>query len=593
MFVSSFVLKILLDVIDLNRLQVDDKSLEDTLDALLEFRDRNLDPGVPGYVFWPQKLVDNVWVSTPSNVYHFVGAIESTPEWMLDIAESFGILLRELGSISGSMRIPADTDGSSVNIALGSFLESHRDQYPEMREKWETVNSDYEGYFKALKRYAYRPFINYNSNSEVNQVLYPEADVIDPRTYMYLHEFIELEESKATEKGEDPELILLSTWMINRSEQIPNLYRMPFETNNVDISVNANGLFSFNSFFLSYPKNRTEPIFDREFRKMYKDITGLLEWGIKEDIVSKRPDLSLTYYPSMFNFYWFVARNVQLIQSVESVPYPEMLESHNRLALVMRNEGTQQILGKGQLTNKGSQMYWKEFLGDYAEREWGEDTIFATALAVNSLLDIWTVRIKKSELRWVKKTPLEVKDAITKGMAYLNAKLEEWMPSLSNAFFSGSVKTFETLPWFYPGTISEMKNGRKVDPKEATLRDVSRDLYYSWKGYVSSAEYRDMLDNQTWFGFKTPHSFSSFNQFKASFPYWSSESMTLALSMLSIAKFDSISQAGSAPPFPEGSFEQAAFQNFSVLPKSPCVHESLDTQAQHHQQIHSMCATSG
>lgn len=36
--------------------------------------------------------------------------------------------------------------------------------------------------------------------------------------------------------------------------------------------------------------------------------TNLLKWAIDNEIVLTRPDLSLTYYPSVYDFYWFVAR---------------------------------------------------------------------------------------------------------------------------------------------------------------------------------------------------------------------------------------------------------------------------------------------
>jgi len=37
-------------------------------------------------------------------------------------------------------------------------------------------------------------------------------------------------------------------------------------------------------------------------------VTRLLVWAIENEIAIKRPDLALTYYPSIMNFYWFVGR---------------------------------------------------------------------------------------------------------------------------------------------------------------------------------------------------------------------------------------------------------------------------------------------
>ena len=42
---------------------------------------------------------------------------------------------------------------------------------------------------------------------------------------------------------------------------------------------------------------------------MIRDITDLLVYVI-QDAILRRPDLILLYYPSIYDFYWFVARNV-------------------------------------------------------------------------------------------------------------------------------------------------------------------------------------------------------------------------------------------------------------------------------------------
>ncbi len=53
------------------------------------------------------------------------------------------------------------------------------------------------------------------------------------------------------------------------------------------------------------------------------------------------------------------------------------------------------ILNKGNTTAK-NQTYWDEFLGDYAGKNRGEDRLFATSLAINALIDTWTIKEKKS-----------------------------------------------------------------------------------------------------------------------------------------------------------------------------------------------------
>jgi hypothetical protein len=52
-----------------------------------------------------------------------------------------------------------------------------------------------------------------------------------------------------------------------------------------------------------------------------------------------------------------------------------------------------------------------------------------------------------------------------------------------NAFFSGSVKGFSDLPFFYPGNSAVYKNGTDVDPNTASQSAVETDLIYAWKGF--------------------------------------------------------------------------------------------------------------
>jgi len=52
-------------------------------------------------------------------------------------------------------------------------------------------------------------------------------------------------------------------------------------------------------------------------------------------------------------------------------------------------------------------------------------------------------------------------------------------------FFSGSVKGFSDLPFFYPGNEAVYTNGTKIDPLNSTMNAIESDLIYAWKGFVS------------------------------------------------------------------------------------------------------------
>jgi hypothetical protein len=62
---------------------------------------------------------------------------------------------------------------------------------------------------------------------------------------------------------------------------------------------------------------------------------------------------------------------------------------------VLRNEGTQQLLSKAvhdKIHFTEEVVYWEQFIGVYDGKDWHQDRLFSTALAVNALLDIWTIK---------------------------------------------------------------------------------------------------------------------------------------------------------------------------------------------------------
>lgn len=59
---------------------------------------------------------------------------------------------------------------------------------------------------------------------------------------------------------------------------------------------------------------------------MYSDIIDLIVWGIESKIVINRRDIALLYYPSVLDFYWFVARTSQLLEKYSK-------KADNRLAM--------------------------------------------------------------------------------------------------------------------------------------------------------------------------------------------------------------------------------------------------------------------
>ena len=69
MFVTNFVLYSIFECLQLGSIsQPDMLSLEAAVDAILSFHDKNQPEGTPIYNFWPQILVNNTWMASPSNL---------------------------------------------------------------------------------------------------------------------------------------------------------------------------------------------------------------------------------------------------------------------------------------------------------------------------------------------------------------------------------------------------------------------------------------------------------------------------------------------------------------------------------------------
>jgi hypothetical protein len=109
---------------------------------------------------------------------------------------------------------------------------------------------------------------------------------------------------------------------------------MPFSNNNVDASVCANVLFGISYLVLN---NELELSRVPELENLVKDTADLLVYVV-ENKISLRPDLALVYYPSKYDFFWFVSRIVNLYKRQPSLPKP-FDDIYKKLLKVMKGKG--------------------------------------------------------------------------------------------------------------------------------------------------------------------------------------------------------------------------------------------------------------
>eukprot|EP00817_Percolomonadidae_sp_ATCC50343_P001357 CAMPEP_0117431130 /NCGR_PEP_ID=MMETSP0758-20121206/10675_1 /TAXON_ID=63605 /ORGANISM="Percolomonas cosmopolitus, Strain AE-1 (ATCC 50343)" /LENGTH=509 /DNA_ID=CAMNT_0005219853 /DNA_START=219 /DNA_END=1745 /DNA_ORIENTATION=- len=486
-FVTNFVTTTLLELEGEGYLNLDDyhDELLSALKAILEFRDKNQEQNVPIYSFWPQKKMGDIWSAYPTNLMKPVSYFNTTEKWLewtlkelhLDhLKDEVHQAFKEFANLIQSFKIPADTDDSAVNLALGGVLKRFKPEWFD--GVWKDANAQYQVLYDELVSKAYSA----------------HSEGIDPRTYYFLHDFM----------AKYPNATLPTTWiMSNQKEHFPRV-AMPFNVNNIDVSVISNFLYgmTYHILFVN-PEALNQP----GMKNLYKSSVDYIEWVILTKAAVTRPDLGLTYYPSIYDFYWLVSRVAKLLDKVPS-SNPSLIDCKERLANALKKEGVSQIMSLS-MTVDGATV-WDDFLGDADPKHLqGEDRLFSTALCINALLDIFH-----------NDPPSMLKDAIRSSVGYLRDHIfDASSAKLSNAFFSGSVKGFKSLPFFYPANDYHYLNGTKIaaypPPQDMSL--ITPELVLSIKGLVDRDQYANFLTKR-WFGLETPQTFQSFNS--DTFPYW-------------------------------------------------------------------------
>lgn len=77
------------------------------------------------------------------------------------------------------------------------------------------------------------------------------SDVIDPRSYYAIRGFLDEVYNTSINSNQIPDLILPTTWLLNIDAETYPYIAMPFNVNNVDLSVNANIIFGLTHFLFS------------------------------------------------------------------------------------------------------------------------------------------------------------------------------------------------------------------------------------------------------------------------------------------------------------------------------------------------------
>eukprot|EP00761_Pharyngomonas_kirbyi_P012945 gb/GECH01012972.1/.p1 GENE.gb/GECH01012972.1/~~gb/GECH01012972.1/.p1 ORF type:complete len:670 (+),score=136.54 gb/GECH01012972.1/:1-2010(+) len=562
MFVTSFVLTALAEAEQLGAVQPDPDLMAQGINAMATFHDSNRDADTNAYCFWPQAAKQHngktLYTARPVNLVEPMKYFDSFSSFVEHVLKFLGLghlehkvesIANVLDSMADAFHIPADADDTSVNLVLGAVLKQTADRskrgdmYRHLLDVWHSHTPNPTSAFPLLSQYAYRPLVPYHKGPSVNR-----TNVVDPRTYYFLSDYIASLNSSASKPSSsnpffsDENVRIVSTWMehIVEDEEMAPVVAMPFQVNNVDLTVCVNTLYGISHTFLS--RDDRKQWFNTEVQSILENTAKAVAWGIRTDSIFSRPDLGLLYYPSIYDFYWLVSRVLFLLdnEDFDHKQYPVFHRVREVLDEALRTHGTQQLLES--VASQGNQMFWDDFLGDYGGKKRGEDRLFSTALGINALIDIWTQRQGHNGRAWLSNTPSAVQDTVDAAVHFMkeNVLRDKYPPQ--NAFFSGSVKAPTSMPFAYPGNYAaDLRYSTKptLNPLKDNLPSKDLDLVsFGLSGTVSQSHYKEMVQKVWWQVFHVPTKFGGYNKKDAPFPFWSSPVMTWSTSLLAFAKYD-------------------------------------------------------
>ncbi|XP_046380041.2 uncharacterized protein LOC124151566 [Haliotis rufescens] len=508
------------------------------INAIKRHHDLNVNYSNSLMTFWPQTYNDEskVYNSYPVNLNDAIKLTEHLPLnatyaflerlGLKDVDKIVQEVMRIRGVYTLAFHIPPDFDDTFLNIGLGSILAEMAKEFPRAFKLWSSHNTNLTSVFDALKYYAYRPF---SGDQRVN--------TIDTRSYYYLRPWLE------QEKAAGRDVALVPTW-IQDTDEVRTWYdkgvMMPFNINNVDVTVCANFIYALTSGIITgvlQPSLLDDP----EVMHIYNDTARMIAFQVSTNF-SDRADLALTYYPSVIEFYWFVARTYNKLQETldrtGSLPHKGMDQILADFKDVLRTYASPRILDLGTPSSmyNFSTLYYDDFLGDadidYSNKSAPdpEDRIFTTAMAMTALLTIWTTQDQHTgKMIWDADTPLDIKRAANMTATWLYYNINGEQPLLAwNAFFSGSFKGYTTDTFHYPMNRLELFNGTRINKTEIRNEKFIQGV----EGFIPENEYKQMMEK-----LHTPTVFPGYNYNGDFFPFWSSEAYTYAIGMLGLGKY--------------------------------------------------------
>jgi len=449
--------------------------------------------------------------------------------------------------LDARVRMPPNIDNTAVMFMTMGLVLENREKRPAEYEMMVNQVTSFNAAAYRMERSVYRPFINFHYDpTGVNPGEPDSRDILDPRGYYCVHPFLKKKLQEATEKGEDPDVRLAVSWLINQQEIIPEVMELIIiNANEIDIVVFTSFIRGITTLVLTgadmLKEKKQSNFFTKDLQKEYSDSAEFLLWAVETNMVNDHPDL-ISLYPERYIGYDHVGKLLQWLRNYkdDDIPYDVIINVRKMLITLVEDYWTKELLDAMVIKEDTQEAYCDGILGTYAGKSWAEDRLCCTAYYADALVSFWTVRDDEKGIVWIENTPSKVKTvAAYSGNYVAKAALDE-STSLQGIMYSIDANTIDDEPYRWPVNVHEYLNKTSVEPHNENLVDVDLiNLSWNVQGFISDDKYQNML-KQKWFQKKTPLKFQGWNNPENSdnFPYFFSEGLTLSHSALFLSHLE-------------------------------------------------------
>ncbi|XP_076451206.1 uncharacterized protein LOC143287147 [Babylonia areolata] len=441
---------------------------------------------------------------------------------------------------------PPDVTSSFANLALGALLHMGGDGFSSAHDVWRSKNANMTHLVDHASRFAYQPLSSEASNN-----------VIDSRAYYVIQEYLSQQGSNASEN-----VSLVTCWI----PQTAPGGRVQFGDGALP-TYNTIDLFATSTFLYALTNAVLHKLIDYSdtARTLLVSNLDLITWIVsnkrKDDL-----DLLMTSHPSTFQFYWMLSRSMfelekARVQGMDTYQFfQDVYSAWNKTVRQHVTEAILKGIRDGGLDGGGKPLTYVDGIlspapgqdGNGQQPPMGNDRLFTTASAANSLLAAWTVHNKQGQLLFLPGTPVDVALA-TKGLVnYVISKYKE--ASLMNVLHSTLYKHCQSIPCYFPFNSAVMRNGTVFNGSLPTP-DV---LFGMRGGPVTPEEYSAMLGEPRYGHRTSADALPEVDSAAAPFFFWSVPVYTQAMCLLAAGQMKNLQGEASSIEELMGSFQPSS-----------------------------------